>query len=156
MGLAALALAGCQCAALGVETTRFACQSDADCLDGFACVDLGAGLECARGGVDGGAGGGGGVGGGSGGGGGSAGGAGGGGAGGATKLAFVTPPRSAAPGACSAAVTLETQDAAGQPAAPAVATAVNLASAPSGLSFFTDAASAGAAVSSAPLQGARR
>lgn len=77
------ALAACQCGSLGVDTTRFACASDADCADGYVCRDYGSGRECTLPGVDGGGAGGGGgpVGGGSGGGGvdaGAGGGAGGG------------------------------------------------------------------------------
>lgn len=40
--------AGCQCGPLGVDTTRFACSTDADCLSGFSCRDLGQGDECVR------------------------------------------------------------------------------------------------------------
>lgn len=46
--LLVLAAAGCTCAPLGVDTTRFACEADADCLQGFVCRDVGAGPECVR------------------------------------------------------------------------------------------------------------
>lgn len=39
-------VAGCQCSPFGVETTRFVCASQADCIDGFGCVEMGSGLEC--------------------------------------------------------------------------------------------------------------
>ncbi|MDP1826485.1 MAG: hypothetical protein Q8L48_24665 [Archangium sp.] len=45
-------LAGCQCAPFGVDTTRFVCTAQADCLEGFECRDVGAGLECVRTGTD--------------------------------------------------------------------------------------------------------
>lgn len=51
-------LAACQCGSLGVDTTRFACATDADCADGFVCRDEGSGKECVRPGSDGGSGGG--------------------------------------------------------------------------------------------------
>ena len=41
-------LAGCQCGPFGIDATRFVCKSQADCLDGFECRDLGAGLECVK------------------------------------------------------------------------------------------------------------
>jgi hypothetical protein len=44
-------LAGCQCGPLGVESTRFSCSSDADCVTGFECRDLGQGAECVRAGT---------------------------------------------------------------------------------------------------------
>ena len=39
-------LAGCQCSPFGLENTRFVCTSQADCIEGFTCADLGQGLEC--------------------------------------------------------------------------------------------------------------
>ncbi len=45
-------LAGCQCSPLGVETTRFVCASQADCIEGFTCVALGTGLECVANGTE--------------------------------------------------------------------------------------------------------
>lgn len=41
-------LSGCACGPLGLDSTRFACERDADCLEGFVCADLGDGLECVR------------------------------------------------------------------------------------------------------------
>ncbi len=41
-----VALAGCDCGALGVDTTRFACSASEDCLEGFVCLDVGDGPEC--------------------------------------------------------------------------------------------------------------
>lgn len=41
-------LAGCQCTPFGVDTTRFVCTTQADCLEGFECRDVGAGLECVK------------------------------------------------------------------------------------------------------------
>ncbi|MEW5737556.1 MAG: MopE-related protein [Myxococcota bacterium] len=38
-------LAGCDCGAL-LDGKRFACQTDADCVDGYVCRSAGAGLEC--------------------------------------------------------------------------------------------------------------
>lgn len=36
----------CQCGPLGVDQKRFACTKDDDCVEGFACRDVGSGLEC--------------------------------------------------------------------------------------------------------------
>ena len=41
-------LAGCTCDPFGVDTARFTCTSQADCLEGFECRDVGAALECVK------------------------------------------------------------------------------------------------------------
>lgn len=47
--VASLALIpACGCGPLGVGSTRFACTTDDDCIEGFVCADLGAGLECVK------------------------------------------------------------------------------------------------------------
>ena len=44
--LSAALLPACTCAPLGVNETRFACERQDDCLEGFECLDLGEGAEC--------------------------------------------------------------------------------------------------------------
>ena len=112
VSVAVVVVAGCQCPTLGVDTTRFACGTDADCVTGFECRDVGSGKECVRsGGADAGAGGGGGnTGGGTTGGGGSTGG-GGVDAGRPEKLAFSSAPQTVSVSTCSAALTVQTLDA---------------------------------------------
>jgi hypothetical protein len=99
----AVLVAGCQCNPLGVDTTRFACGTDDDCIAGYECRDVGAGRECVRSG--------------------SAGDAGGGGqdagrdaggdpdAGNPEQLAFTNAPVTVSLGTCSGALTIETRDA---------------------------------------------
>lgn len=36
----------CGCGPLGIDSTRFACTTDDDCVEGFVCSDIGSGLEC--------------------------------------------------------------------------------------------------------------
>jgi hypothetical protein len=154
LGLGFSVLAACQCDSLGVDTTRFACASDADCADGFVCRDLGAGRECTRPGVNAGGGGGTGDGGATGGGAGDDGGTGGGTDGGtsaAHHLAFVTAPQTVAAGACSQALTVETRDADDAPVPVAAPTTVTFVSVPTGLSFFLDPGCTGSAVNSVDL-----
>ncbi|MGV3619888.1 MAG: hypothetical protein ACO1OB_03670 [Archangium sp.] len=44
--LFAALLSACTCAPLGVNETRFACEADDECLEGFSCIDVGEGPEC--------------------------------------------------------------------------------------------------------------
>ncbi|MFT3712939.1 MAG: hypothetical protein QM817_35250 [Archangium sp.] len=47
--LAFALISGCTCGPLGIDSTRFACESDADCTSGFVCADIGGGgAECVR------------------------------------------------------------------------------------------------------------
>lgn len=101
-----MVFAGCQCTSLGVDTTRFACGTNDDCIAGFECRDVGSGKECVRLGGDAGPGGGSG--------GGTGGGVGGGSGGGgvlASKLGFSSAPQTVLAATCSAALSVQTLDA---------------------------------------------
>ncbi|MFT3713486.1 MAG: hypothetical protein QM817_38000 [Archangium sp.] len=110
--VSAVFVAGCQCNPLGVDTSRFACGTDDDCISGYECRDVGAGRECVRVGSSTG-GGGGSSDSGTGGGGATGGGGGGGGvvdAGLAEKLGFANAPQIVTLATCSAPLTVEALD----------------------------------------------
>lgn len=151
-------LAGCQCSPFGVETTRFLCVTQADCIDGFECVERGNGLECVANGAPLDAG--------------SDGGevdagrdagevdagtldAGlldaGPDAGSAVALRFATAPQSMIAGACSQIIALETVDDAGVVSPLTAPLDVTLTGAPASVSFYTASNCAGAATTTVTI-----
>ncbi|MDP3158175.1 MAG: hypothetical protein Q8N23_36220 [Archangium sp.] len=147
-----VSLAGCECSPFGVETTRFVCAAQADCIEGFECVDLGNGLECVANGtqadagevdaggldagqdagevdagVDAGA---------------SDAGVD---AGAPVALRFATAAQTLVAGACSQIIALETVDDAGMVTPVTAATDVQLSGAPASVTFYTASNCAGAA-----------